>query len=95
MVPLGSADIVMKNAHTRDQIASRHKILAFEMEAAGIINVCDALVIRGVCDYADTHKNDGWHNFAAVAAAAYAKELLCVLNDPGGPRENRERARGK
>ena len=86
---IGSADMVIKNANTRDQIAKRYKLLAFEMEAAGIIGVCSALVIRGVCDYADSHKNDQWHNFAAVAAAAYAKALLLILHDPGDGTERR------
>ncbi|KAH7159734.1 hypothetical protein B0J13DRAFT_433396 [Dactylonectria estremocensis] len=34
------------------------------------------LVIRGICDYADSHKNKAWQPYAAAAAAAYSKELL-------------------
>jgi hypothetical protein len=34
------------------------------------------LVIRGICDYSDTHKNKEWQGYAAMAAAAYAKDLL-------------------
>jgi hypothetical protein len=37
------------------------------------------LVIRGVCDYADAHKNDVWHRYAATTAAAYAKEVLSIV----------------
>jgi nucleoside phosphorylase len=37
------------------------------------------LVIRGICDYADTHKNRTWQPYAAAAAGAYAKELLFVI----------------
>ncbi|KAJ5517508.1 hypothetical protein N7527_009068 [Penicillium freii] len=37
------------------------------------------LVIRGICDYADSHKNKEWQGYAAVAAAAYAKELVLVV----------------
>ena len=37
------------------------------------------LVIRGICDYADSHKNKQWQGYAAAAAAAYAKELLSVI----------------
>ena len=37
------------------------------------------LVIRGICDYSDTHKNKAWQPYAAATAAAYAKELLSVM----------------
>lgn len=46
------------------------------MEAAGLMDHFPCIVIRGICDYSDTHKNDTWQGYAAVAAAAYAKELL-------------------
>jgi nucleoside phosphorylase len=46
------------------------------MEAAGLMNDFPCIVIRGICDYADSHKNDTWQKYAAIAAAAYAKELL-------------------
>ena len=50
-----------------------------EMEAAGLMDNFPCLVIRGICDYADSHKNDDWQGYAAVAAAAFAKELLLVM----------------
>ena len=37
------------------------------------------LVIRGICDYADSHWNKQWQGYAAATAAAYAKELLSVI----------------
>lgn len=37
------------------------------------------LVIRGICDYADSHKNRIWQPYAAATAAAYAKELLSTI----------------
>ena len=37
------------------------------------------LVIRGICDYADSHKNRTWQPYAAATAAAYAKELLSII----------------
>ena len=48
----------------------------WEMEAAGLMNHFPCLVIRGVCDYADSHKNDAWYPYVAMTAAAYAKEFL-------------------
>lgn len=49
------------------------------MEAAGLINQFPCLVIRGICDYSDLHKNKEWQGYAAMAAAAYAKDLLCQI----------------
>jgi hypothetical protein len=53
-------------------------IMCFEMEAAGLMDTFPCLVIRGISDYADSHKNKEWQEYAAAAAAAYAKELLCM-----------------
>jgi hypothetical protein len=49
------------------------------MEAAGLMNDFPCLAIRGICDYADSHKNKEWQGYAAAVAAAYAKELLLVV----------------
>ena len=46
------------------------------MEAAGLMNDFPCLVIWGICDYADSHKNKRWQNYAVATAAVYAKELL-------------------
>jgi nucleoside phosphorylase len=66
----------MKNAEIRDSLAKEAGVLCFEMEAAGLQDHFPCLVIRGICDYSDTHKNDQWHEYAAISAAAYAKDLL-------------------
>ncbi|KAF3191749.1 hypothetical protein TWF225_000970 [Orbilia oligospora] len=66
----------MKNAIVRDKLAAENDILCFEMEAAGLMNQFPCLVIRGICDYSDSHKNKEWQGYAAMAAAAYAKDLL-------------------
>ncbi|KAI1210564.1 nucleoside phosphorylase domain-containing protein [Annulohypoxylon truncatum] len=75
---IGSSNSLMKMVDERELYANDPdlRILCFEMEAAGLVNTVPCLVIRGICDYADSHKNDDWHNYAALAAAAYAKELL-------------------
>ena len=54
-------------------------MLCFEMEAAGRMNNFPCLMVRGVCDYADAHKNKRWQPYAAAIAAAYAKELLSII----------------
>lgn len=77
---IGSADNLMKDASLRDHLASKDGILCFEMESAGLMNTdLRCIVIRGICDYSDTHKNDLWQDYAAAAAAMYAKELLGVV----------------
>lgn len=66
----------MRDGLQRDLLAQEHKILCFEMEAAGTFNDFPCLVIRGISDYSDSHKNDKWHGYAAAVAAAYARELF-------------------
>ena len=69
----------MKDGLTRDKAAAELKVLCFEMEAAGLMNDFPCLVIRGICDYSDSHKHKNWQRRAAAVAAAYAKELLCLI----------------
>jgi nucleoside phosphorylase len=73
---IASGNQVIKDAETRDIIGKG--CLCFEMEAAGLMNDFPCLVIRGICDYADSHKNTHWQKYAAATAAAYAKELLQI-----------------
>lgn len=76
---VASGNQLMKSATSRDKLASDHGVLCFEMEAAGLMDRFPSLVIRGICNYADSHKNDIWQEYAAATAAAYAKELLSVI----------------
>jgi nucleoside phosphorylase len=73
---IASANQLMKDALIRDKLAAEKDVLCFEMEAAGLMNNFPCLVIRGICDYSDSHKNKEWQGYAAMAAAAYAKDLL-------------------
>ncbi|KAK2059928.1 hypothetical protein LY76DRAFT_677679 [Colletotrichum caudatum] len=73
---IASANTLMKDATVRDKLAAKNGVLCFEMEAAGLMNHFPCLVIRGICDYSDSHKNNQWQGFAAMMAAAYAKDLL-------------------
>lgn len=73
---IASANTLMKNAERRDELAQRHGVLCFEMEASGVMNHFPCIVIRGICDYSDTHKNKNWQGYAAMTAAAYAKQLV-------------------
>ncbi|KAJ5650608.1 uncharacterized protein N7484_004331 [Penicillium longicatenatum] len=76
---IASGNKVMKDARERDNLAKEYGILCFEMEAAGIMNILPSFIIRGICDYADSHKNKKWQNYAAATAAAYTKLLLFHL----------------
>lgn len=73
---IASANTLMKDALVRDKLVSKKDVLCFEMEAAGLISHFPCLVIRGICDYSDSHKNDEWQGYAAMVAAAYAKDIL-------------------
>ncbi|KAF2831830.1 purine and uridine phosphorylase [Ophiobolus disseminans] len=76
---VASANQLMKDALVRDKLAAEKDVLCFEMEAAGLMNSFPCLVIRGICDYSDSHKNKEWQGYAAMVAAAYAKDLLCKI----------------
>ncbi|EQL01036.1 Pfs, NACHT and Ankyrin domain protein [Ophiocordyceps sinensis CO18] len=73
---IASANRLMGDASIRDSLAASRQVLCFEMEAAGLMNHFPCLVIRGICDYSDTHINKRWQGYAAMTAAAYAKDLL-------------------
>ncbi|GCB27637.1 vegetative incompatibility protein HET-E-1 [Aspergillus awamori] len=73
---IASGNRVIKDAIFRDKLAAEKDVLCFEMEAAGLMNHFPCLVIRGVCDYADSHKSKEWQGWAAMMAAAYARDLL-------------------
>lgn len=77
---IASGNQVIKDAAVRDRLSAElGGVLCFEMEAAGLMNSFPCLVVRGICDYADSHKNKRWQPYAAGTAAAYAKEVLSVI----------------
>lgn len=76
---IGSANSFMASSSKRNELHEKFGIICFEMEAAGIISEYQGLVIRGICDYSDSHTNKEWQKYAAATAAAYAKELICSL----------------
>ncbi|KAK2685805.1 hypothetical protein QWA68_014762 [Fusarium oxysporum] len=76
---VASGNQVIKDALTRDSLSKEVKNICFEMEAAGVMDTFPCLVIRGICDYSDSHKNKGWQEYAALVAASYAKELLTSI----------------
>ncbi|QKX64667.1 uncharacterized protein TRUGW13939_11843 [Talaromyces rugulosus] len=75
---IASGNSLVRESCIRDRL-SEQGFLAFEMESAGLMDRFPCLVIRGICDYSDSHKNKGWQGYAAATAAAYAKEILSVI----------------
>jgi hypothetical protein len=69
----------MKDAIVRDRLIAENDVLCFEIEAVGLMNYFLCLVIRGICDYSDSYKNKEWQGYVAMAAAVYAKDLLCRI----------------
>jgi nucleoside phosphorylase len=77
---IASGNQVMRSAAERDRVSTElGGVFCFEMEAAGLMNSFPCLVIRGICDYADSHKNKRWQPYAAATAAACAKEVLSII----------------
>ncbi|KAJ0422821.1 nucleoside phosphorylase domain-containing protein [Aspergillus carlsbadensis] len=76
---IASGNSVCRDTRLRDTLRRDHKVICFEMEAAGLMNNFPCLAIRGISDYADSHKNDVWQPYAALTAAAYAKDLLELI----------------
>ncbi|KAK6514668.1 hypothetical protein TWF281_004865 [Arthrobotrys megalospora] len=78
---IASGNRVIKDSKFRDNLNESlgGNLLCVEMEAAGLMNDFPCLVIRGICDYADSSKNKIWQEHAAAVAAAFAKELLSMI----------------
>lgn len=92
---IASGNQVIKDALVRNKMKKdlNGSVLCIEMEAAGLMNNFPCIVIRGICDYADSHKNKAWQEYAAATAAAYAKALLSVL--PAGDIDKMQAIKGK
>jgi nucleoside phosphorylase len=69
----------MKHNTTRDKVGKDlGDALCFEMEAAGLMNDFPCVVVRGICDYADSHKDKKWQGYAAATVAAYSKKAFAM-----------------
>ncbi len=73
---IASGDTVMKSGEDRDAIARQADVIGFEMESAGVLDVFPCVVIKGACDYADSHTTKAWQRYAAATAAACMKAFL-------------------
>lgn len=78
---IASSNTLLKNPVHRDALRDTHDVRAVEMEASGVAEASwnqqiGWLVVRGICDYCDSHKGDDWQGYAACVAAAYARAIL-------------------
>ncbi|KAH7201293.1 hypothetical protein DER44DRAFT_440777 [Fusarium oxysporum] len=73
---MASGDFVMKSGKDRDREVEARDIVAFEMEGAGVWDILPCVVIKGACDYADSHKSKVWQRYAAATAASCTKAFL-------------------
>lgn len=78
---IASGNTLVKDAVERDKVVEHigEDCFCVEMEAPGLMNHFPCLVIRGICDYADSHKDHRWQRYASATAAAFAKELLSYV----------------
>lgn len=98
---IGAANTLLKNAALRDRLRKEHSVIAIEMESSGVADATwvageGYLAIRGICDYCDEFKNDAWQNYAAAAAAAYARCVISAINPSsyGEERDQKELPNG-
>ncbi|KAL9027291.1 MAG: hypothetical protein Q9196_004165, partial [Gyalolechia fulgens] len=78
---IGSGNSLVVGSKERETLYKEFRAICFEMEAAALIDY-RCLVIRGISDYSDSHKNYAWQPYAAATAAAYAQELIMQLPAP-------------
>jgi nucleoside phosphorylase len=73
---MASGDSVVRSGAHRDKVAKEANVIAFEMEGAGVWYTFPCVIIKGVCDYADSHKNKLWQEYAAATAAACTQAFI-------------------
>jgi nucleoside phosphorylase len=71
-----SSHVVIESGTWRDRIAAQHGIVGFDMETPRVLGGFPCILVKGVCDYADGHRNNAWQPYAAATAAAAAKACL-------------------
>jgi nucleoside phosphorylase len=82
--------LLSRTDETMEQLGLETGALWVEMEAAGLMIDFPCIIILGVCDYADTHMHKQFQEYAALAAASYARAAKlctygpCVASGFGG-----------
>ncbi len=80
--PMASGNAVRADNPFKDVQVPVRGTAAIDMEGAAFALAASRhhhtpwLVVKGVCDYADSRKNDAYHDFAARASALYALSFI-------------------
>jgi len=81
-VVIVSGEKVVASPSFRDAVCSAHrKAVALDMESYGVARAAErngsrVTIIKSICDYADSTKNDDFHEFAAMTSAAAFRHLV-------------------
>lgn len=73
---IASGDTVMKSGEDREEIATKREGHCIRDGRCWSMGQLSCIVIKGVCDYADSHKDKKWQGYAAATAAACMKAFL-------------------
>jgi nucleoside phosphorylase len=87
---IGSGGKLIRTSVERNRLARQHRLIGLDMEGDGVSDAAyldgvDWFMVRGVSDYGSL-KNDAWHRYAALAAAAYTRALLEQVEPARSPR---------
>lgn len=82
--PVATGAVVLEDPSTIAEIKRQHReTVGIEMEGYGVALACseakiptEFIIIKSVCDFADTNKNDDWQSYAAYTSAKFAEKLL-------------------
>jgi nucleoside phosphorylase len=85
---IASANILLKDPKVRDLLRTLKTVRAVEMEGSGVADAAwtfhrGYIAIRGICDYCDPNKNDDWHPYAALVAAAATGLFIEIMYSAG------------
>ncbi|KAJ5347797.1 uncharacterized protein N7506_001050 [Penicillium brevicompactum] len=77
---IGSSNLIIRDASYRDKISAETGILCYILDTPDWVFHFPCLLVRGISDYCDSHKNRVWWGYASIVAAACAKDLLKHIN---------------
>lgn len=85
IAPMASgASVIADDREARNVVLQHRELAAIEMEGYAVMAAVEcavnpkpiAIVIKSVCDFADTVKNDDWQSYAAHTSASFADKLF-------------------
>ncbi|AUI66847.1 MULTISPECIES: response regulator [Glaesserella] len=86
--PLATGSVVLEDQNIVTSIIDQHRnTLGIEMEAYGVAYASqllgiDSIIIKSVCDFADTEKNDDYQSYAAYTSAKAIEKFIQEIYDP-------------